>query len=204
MLYKKNALIIFIKNPQLGKVKTRVAQTVGDEKALEIYLKLLKITHQNTKILRGVKCHLYYSDFINNSDEWSEKNYEKHVQNGTDLGARMAEAFSEILKHHEKVCIMGSDCPTLSPDILQKAFQDLETTDFVLGPSTDGGYYLLGMNRGIDFKIIFSNMVWSTDSVLSETLKRIATMRKSVALLPELTDVDEAKDWFAFLAQTSH
>ena len=139
MLYKKNALIIFIKNPQLGKVKTRVAQTVGDEKALEIYLKLLKITRQNTKILlrsnsfgKAVKCHLFYSDFINTHDEWSPKDYKKHVQNGADLGARMANAFSDILKTHEKVCIIGSDCPMLSADILNQAFDILEGKEFVI------------------------------------------------------------------------
>jgi uncharacterized protein len=199
MPYTKNALIIFIKNPQLGKVKTRLARTMGDEKALEIYTELTHITRENAKILRGVKRHVFYSDFIDKTDDWSAKLFEKWVQTGEDLGARMANAFSEVLKKQEKVCIIGSDCPTLSPTILQQAFVALDTHDFVVGPSTDGGYYLLGISKSVrDFQFVFENMAWSTETVLSETVKRISDKGKSLYFLPELTDIDEEKDWNAF------
>lgn len=228
----ENALIIFIKNPQLGKVKTRLAKTVGDEKALEIYLELSKITRENCQILRGVQSYVFYSDFINKNDEWSNDIFEKAMQSGDDLGDRMLNAFTFILQNHSKACIIGSDCPTLSAAILEAAFETLDNHDFVVGPSTDGGYYLLGMNapqhlfdnktgnksetrnpaEGIPlekseiapphlspWEYLFENMLWSTENVLSETLKRIKAQHKTVALLPELTDVDEEKDWLNYL-----
>ena len=226
----ENALIIFIKNPQLGKVKTRLAKTVGDEKALEIYLELSKITRENcemslrgTQQLRGqsaIQPYVFYSDFINKKDEWSNDIFEKAVQSGDDLGDRMSNAFTFILQNHAKACIIGSDCPTLSVEILEAAFEALNNHDFVVGPSTDGGYYLLGMNintppqysgfrdtlpkseipipKSTPPQYLFENMDWSTENVLPETLKRIKAQHKTVALLPELTDVDEEKDWAAF------
>jgi uncharacterized protein len=204
MPYTKKALIIFIKNPELGKVKTRLARTLGDEKTLEIYHELSKITRENTKLLRGVKRCVFYSDFIDKADKWSTKSFEKWVQKGNDLGERMAHAFSSIFENHEQVCIIGSDCPTLSPTILQQAFQALDKHDFVIGPSTDGGYYLLGISRKVgDFYFVFNNIVWSTDSVLSETVKRISEKDYTLFFLPELTDIDEEKDWIAFQNQKS-
>jgi uncharacterized protein len=211
----KNALIIFIKNPALGKVKTRLARTVGDAKALDIYLELSRITRENalklsekaqksalslrgTKQLRGVNRHVFYSDFVNSNDEWANNRFMKHVQTGDDLGERMSNAFSEILKTHEKAVIIGSDCPTLTTEIMESAFAQLENHDFVVGPSTDGGYYLLGFGKNNVNNFVFENMEWSTDKVLPTTLNRIKEHGKTVFLLPKLTDVDEEKDWQLF------
>ena len=192
------ALIIFIKNPALGKVKTRLAKTVGDEKALDIYLELTAITRKNAKILRGVNRHVFYSDFYDRDDAWPNSGFQKQVQSGDDLGERMFNAFSTVLKSNEKAVIMGSDCPTLTTEILEKAFESLENHDFVVGPSTDGGYYLLGFGQQNLSDLVFKNMDWSTDKVLPTTLKRIEEVGKSVFLLTELTDVDEEKDWLAY------
>ena len=192
------ALIIFIKNPTLGKVKTRLAKTVGDEKALEIYLELTETTRKNAKILRGTNRYVFYSDFYDRDDEWPNSAFQKQVQSGDDLGERMFNAFSIILKSNEKAVIIGSDCPTLTADILGNAFDALENHDFVVGPSTDGGYYLLGFGQQNLSDLVFKNMDWSTDKVLPTTLKRIEDAGKSVFLLPELTDVDEEKDWLAY------
>jgi uncharacterized protein len=200
-----SALIIFIKNPEKGKVKTRLARTIGDEKALEIYQQLLKITRENTKELfltEGVVPYLFYSDFKDKNDDWSNSIFKKHIQSGIDLGARMANAFKKILRKHEKVCIIGSDCPTLSTEVLKLAYKNLERNDFVIGPSTDGGYYLLGIKKeknNFKFPInLFKDMLWSTADVLPETIKRISLFKKSYHLLPELTDIDEEQDWLAF------
>jgi uncharacterized protein len=200
----ENALIIFIKNPAIGKVKTRIARTVGDEKALEIYLELTKITRENVLSLRGTKetgssRHVFYSDFYNHDDDWANNKFQKHVQSGDDLGERMSNAFSDILKTHQKAVIIGSDCPTLTADILELAFEKLKTHDFVVGPSTDGGYYLLGFGQNTNGDFVFKNMDWSTETVLPTTLKRIEEYAKTVFLLPELTDIDEEKDWNAFI-----
>ena len=201
-----NALIIFIKNPVKGKVKTRIARTVGDDRALAIYLELSKITRENVLLLRGVKIYLFYSDFIATDDDWSNTDFDKQVQVGEDLGERMSNAFDFVLKKHKYACIIGSDCPTLSVQIMQQAFVELSTYDYVLGPSTDGGYYLLGIKSHAkhalksmeSFHDLFENMTWSTDQVLSETLERIKKNHLTFFLLSELTDIDEEEDWLIF------
>ncbi len=205
-----NALIIFIKNPIKGKVKTRIARTVGDDEALAIYLQLSEITRNNALLLRGVKTYLFYDDFIETNDEWSNNYFEKHLQTGNDLGERMLNAFGFVLKKHTSACIIGSDCPTLSVEIMQQSFDQLAYYDTVLGPSTDGGYYLLGLKKegfqvkkeGLNLSTalhhLFDDMVWSTEHVLSNTLKRIKENHQTVCLLPELTDIDEAADWLIF------
>jgi uncharacterized protein len=201
-LKSNKGLIIFIKNPQLGKVKTRLAKTVGDEKALEIYQNLLDITRQNALILRGgVDCHLFYSDFIDLNDEWDNTFFIKNIQRGNDLGEKMYYAFKKLYKKYTQICIIGSDCPTLSADIMLQAFSSLDTSDFVFGPSTDGGYYLLGMQTqgNTPPQYIFKNIEWSTETVLPISLDRIQENQKSVSLLTPLTDIDEEKDWVDFM-----
>ncbi len=204
------ALIIFIKNPVKGKVKTRIARTIGDDAALDIYLQLSKITRENALLLRGVKLYLFYDDFINLNDEWSNQHFEKQLQTGYDLGERMLNAFDFVLKQHTTACIIGSDCPTLSVEIMQQAFDKLDVFDTVLGPSTDGGYYLLGIKKKgnvgksddlsllKDLHHLFDDMVWSTENVLSNTIIRIKENHQIVFLLPELTDIDEEVDWLIF------
>lgn len=202
----ENALIIFIKNPEIGKVKTRLARTVGDIEALSIYLRLLEITREMALILRGVKVYVFYSDFVEQDDEWANDYFEKYVQNGSDLGLRMSNAFSFVIEQHSKVCIIGSDCPTLSADIVEQAFWELQINDYVLGPSTDGGYYLLGLrknekhasNTQNHYQFLFENMEWSTSKVLLQSLDRIKEKGKTVFLLPALTDIDEETDWINF------
>lgn len=192
------ALIIFIKNPQKGKVKTRLARTVGDDKALEIYLELLKITLENAQILRGCKPYLFYSDFVDLQDEWSSEVFQKQVQVGQDLGERMLNAFNFVLEKHTAACIIGSDCPTLSVEILEQSFSNLNNSDYTVGPSTDGGYYLLGIRKGIAYENLFSDIEWSTPSVLTTTFERFDKNKGSYTQLPVLTDIDEEKDWVAY------
>jgi glycosyltransferase A (GT-A) superfamily protein (DUF2064 family) len=110
----------------------------------------------------------------------------------------MSNAFSTILKTHKNAVIIGSDCPTLTTEIMERAFAQLEIHDFVVGPSTDGGYYLLGFGKNTAHNLVFDNMEWSTDTVLPTTLRRIKKHGKTVFLLPELTDIDEAKDWQSY------
>jgi uncharacterized protein len=192
------ALIIFIKNPQKGKVKTRLARTVGDDKALEIYLELLKITLENAQTVKGCKPYLFYSDFVNSQDEWSNEIFEKKVQSGNDLGERMLNAFKIVLEKHPAACIIGSDCPTLSVEILEQSFSNLNDSEYTIGPSTDGGYYLLGIRKGIAYENLFSHIEWSTPSVLPATLERFDKNKGSYSMLPVLTDIDEEKDWVAY------
>jgi hypothetical protein len=188
----KEAILIFIKNAELGKVKTRLAATVGNEKALQIYLALLKHTRSIAQQI-AVDRLLFYSSFIDHNDEWPSADFSKHLQTGTDLGQRMINAFQFAFENYEKVLIIGSDCASLTSEIIQKAFDLLEQNDFVIGPAMDGGYYLLGMNK---FQPeVFQNIEWSTETVLQSTITQIKALSQSYQLLPELSDIDHAVDW---------
>ena len=184
------ALIIFAKNPELGKVKTRLAQSVGNEMALDIYQKLVAYTQEQTANIEAERI-VYYTQDIDQTDHW--KKATRKVQASGDLGHKMATAFDEELKQYDRVCIVGTDCAELTTIHIQQAFKNLKDNDFVLGPANDGGYYLLGMKS---FEpSLFVEIDWSTDSVFNQTIQAISELNKSYALLPELIDVDTIEDW---------
>lgn len=188
-----NTLLIFIKNPALGKVKTRIAETAGPERALQIYHELLRHTRE---LALGVAAQrlLFYSDFIDNKDNWSAADFQKLTQQGSDLGERMRQAFEQsFAMGATKAVIIGSDCALLTSERVETAFQKLEEFPFVIGPATDGGYYLLGMN--IYTPEVFDNIEWSTEQVLPATLARIQALQKNYFLLPALPDIDYESDW---------
>ncbi len=192
----KKAIIIFARNPELGKVKTRLAKQIGDELTLQVYTEMLHHTHDIT-------CHLdydkfvYYSDHINENDLWENDQYEKRLQEGSSLGDRMMISFFELFQQgYAKIVIIGSDCPELTGFIIDDAFEKLHTHDVVIGPSTDGGYYLLGLTHLLPD--LFKDKEWSTDKVLVETIKDIVRLKKSSYFLTELSDIDTAEDLHCF------
>ena len=186
------ALIIFVKNPVLGKVKTRLAETLGAENAVKIYEKLLRHTHDVTQDIIAEK-YIFYADYINNDDLWENEIYHKEMQNGFDIGERMKNAFELLFdKGYKEIAIIGSDCYELTAKILLTAFDQLKNVDIVIGPAKDGGYYLLGMN--ILIPQLFENKNWSSNNVLSETISQIQDYKYSLYQLQALNDVDEEKD----------
>jgi uncharacterized protein len=188
----KNLLIIFYRNPELGKVKTRLAKTLGDEKALAIYLKLSSHTRAITENLAIDKV-VYYSNYVDTEDVWPNTTFQKKLQNGNDLGEKMNNAFVEGFQSgYERVCIIGTDCFELSQDIIKQAFDQLHTNDAVIGPAKDGGYYLLGMKKHMPE--LFRNKMWSTDTVATDTIQNFKDLNITFAQLVVLSDVDEEKD----------
>jgi uncharacterized protein len=188
----RKAIIIFVRNPELGKVKTRLAKEIGDEKALQVYTGLLQHTHD---IVIDLDCDrfVYYADYINGHDLWENKYFEKRLQNGESLGNRMMAAFFELFHHgYSQVVIIGSDCPGLTSFVIEDAFDKLDTTDVIIGPSSDGGYYLLGLTHLVPE--LFKNKKWSTDTVLADTIKDTISLKKSCSFLTELSDIDTADD----------
>ena len=185
-------LIIFIKNPVLGSVKTRLAATVGAERALEVYLKLLTITRHAAS---GAPCekYLYYADAVETEDEWDNATFHKRLQRGDDLGERMHNAFADVFAGGAgKAVIIGSDCPEMRAGIIDDAFKALETADVVIGPATDGGYYLLGMKKIV--LELFLDKQWSTSTVLRATLSDAERLGLRVHQLPTLSDLDDEAD----------
>lgn len=186
----KKALIIFTRNPELGKVKTRLAKSVGDESALKIYEFLLKHTVEITEKL-NVDKYVFYSENIHRDDIWNPDIFRKKMQSGNDLGQRMQNAFSEIFgMGYEKVLIVGSDIYELQQKDIENAYEALQTSPFVIGPAKDGGYYLLGMKE-LNSEI-FQNKNWGTNSVLEDTLNDLKN--KQYILLEEMNDVDYFED----------
>lgn len=185
-------LMVFVKNPKKGKVKTRLAKTVGDEKALEIYRILLDHTITIAKRVNYDKA-IFYSDYIDETDMWQKAKFSQYVQEGNDLGERMYNAFKYAFsKQYKSVVIIGSDCLDLNEHIISDAFDILKNSEVVIGPAKDGGYYLLGMQKL--YKDLFINKHWSTENVLLDTLLDVSQLNISMKLLPTLSDIDEEKD----------
>ncbi len=193
-------LIVFVKNPIPGTVKTRIARTVGDERAAAVYRHLLAYTQQ---LIEPLTCHrvVYYGDFINPDDGWN--GYEKvlqtgHIDRSNDLGERMLNAFREqFARGANKVVIIGSDCLDIRTGHIRQAFQALNAADVVIGPATDGGYYLLGMSALHPF--LFADMPWSQPELRQLTELAILQNGLTFERLDELTDIDEWSDYEPYL-----
>ncbi|MFD2563062.1 TIGR04282 family arsenosugar biosynthesis glycosyltransferase [Aquimarina rubra] len=187
---KKNLLMIFTRNPELGKCKTRLAATIGDQAALEVYKLLLEHTVSITKKLELTK-EVHYSTRIGENDIWDSNIYDKKQQEGEDLGDRMYNAFQNGFKAgYTNIIIIGSDMYDLSQSDIKNAFNALETHDYVLGPAEDGGYYLLGM-KTLNSQV-FRNKSWGTNTVLENTLNDL--QQTNIKLLEERNDVDYYED----------
>jgi len=199
----KNLLLIFTRNPELGKGKRRLAATIGDQAAFNIYKFLLDHTVTITKNLYAEK-QVYYSEEIWEDDIWDNKKFAKKLQTGDDLGARMANAFQEGFQNeYQKIIIIGSDMLDLSQEDLEAAFKALEKNDFVIGPAEDGGYYLLGMKKFMPE--LFKNKSWGTETVLKDTLADLEN--ETTTLLETKNDVDyyeDIKDIDAFAPFLKH
>lgn len=184
--------MIFAKNPEIGKVKTRLARTIGDKKALMIYLKLLEHTHAVADRVFADKA-IFYSEKVQDFDILDYYKFPKFLQKGNDLGDKMERAFGQAFgQDYEKVVIIGSDCFELSTEIIEDAFTALDEHNVVIGPAQDGGYYLLGMDR--HYPHLFKSKNWSTEDVFLDTLLDVKKLKLSYNILPTLNDVDEEKD----------
>ncbi len=193
----KNLLIVFTRNPVLGECKTRLAATVGDQVALDIYKLLLSHTYKITKELQVHK-QIYYSNEIWEDDIWDSSIFDKHLQQGLDLGERMANAFRNGFEDgFENIIIIGSDIYDLTASDLEEAFKALEQNEFVIGPAEDGGYYLLGMKRFTE--AVFKHKNWGKEEVFKDTMEDL--INRQVVLLRPKNDIDvydDVKDIEAF------
>ena len=187
-------LIVFVKNARKGRVKTRLAKTIGSERALLIYRRLLKLTSEMAEKVNAVR-QVWYSDAIELNDTFGKNLFGKSLQEGNDLGERMHHAFdSGFRSGFEKVILIGSDCPDISRNLVEKAFRELEASDMVIGPSRDGGYYLIGFSSNAYDPGFFEEIEWSTPVVLGQTLKIAENKGLSTARLAILNDIDTEED----------
>ena len=186
----ESALIVFAKIPEPNKVKTRLTTLLSPEWAASLYESFLLDALELYSTL-GVDVRLYFSapeDAV--PDRFRFESISIHEQKGTGLGERMAGAFVEtFIAGYKRAVIIGTDHPTLPLSFINQAFVYLEDPyHIVVGPSDDGGYYLLGMNEF--YSILFKDMTYSHDQVFSQTLQRAEQTSASMNVLPEWYDVD--------------
>lgn len=194
-----NTLLVFTKNIIIGKVKTRLATTMGNKKALEIYKHLLSHTLSVTKNFSGQKI-IFYNDFLPLKDDWVNNGFQQRIQSGNTLGDKMVQAFGHAFSQHcNKAVIIGSDCFELTFEIIQSAFDVLENNDVAIGPAADGGYYLIGIKK-IECGL-FQHIAWSTQAVLSQTITACYKHNLTYSLLPMLNDIDTEKDYLQYVAK---
>ena len=188
----KNLVIVFVKNIILGKVKTRLAKTIGDVGAFNIYSELVAVTEKASSETNADK-HIYFSDVIIPSI-W--KNEKKFVQKGNDLGMKMQHAFQNGFDEgYENIVLIGSDLPTISKEIIETGISSLKKNDVVFGPAEDGGYYLIGMSKMNTS--IFKNKPWSKNNLLEVTLQELKAQSQSFGLIETLNDIDTFEDLIA-------
>jgi len=188
-------LIVFLKYPEEGRVKTRLAADIGNKHAVEIYIRITEnlINNLSTVSYDITICFdpAEKADEIKSWINQSDFNYEP--QKGDNLGLRMLNAFDvSFMEGYNKTVIIGTDCPDLTNDFLLHSFGTLDNSDLVLGPSTDGGYYLIGLNEPKN--TLFKDINWSTDKVLRQTIKKAAALNLNYKLLDFKTDIDTAID----------
>jgi uncharacterized protein len=189
---KKQLLIIFVKNIKLGKVKTRLAKTIGDEAAFEVYKELVSLTENATNNLSFHK-RIYFSDAVIET-KW--QNDFKTIQSGIDLGERMKNAFADGFNlGYEDIILIGSDLPDISNTIIENGIKALQKREVVFGPALDGGYYLIGMSKLNPS--IFEDKPWSQSNLLDVTLNELNKNNIGFSLLEVLNDIDTYEDLIA-------
>ena len=200
----KICVIVFAKNPVPNQVKTRLIPTLSPEQAAIVYTAFLTDWCEVLAKLRGVDLIIAYTPEEARSDLQAliGEDVLYIPQIGTDLGERLVSATQWATEQgYTKILLVGSDSPTLPISYLSKAFTLLDSRDLVVGPSTDGGYYLIGFsatNITITVPFIFEEIAWSTADVFQQTMASIQLLKATIGLLPPWYDIDTAED-LAFL-----
>lgn len=188
----QNLLIMFIKNSLPGRVKVRLAEQIGPDRALDVYIRMLEHIRRVTGNLPFDKA-VYYSDFIETNDIFNPEDYDKFLQDGTTQAEKLQNAFSHAFgSGYKRVVIICSDCFELSHSHVVDAFESLRDVDTVLGPSADGGLYLLGMRKY--FPVIFENKTFDPENLFLDTLLVLKKNNYSFQILETLKDINTYDD----------
>lgn len=196
------ALLVFLKYPEPGKVKTRLAKNIGNERAAELYREFIASTLENCSRLARAVCFATFTPAEKKTQlmamcpgpwQWLEQS------SSSNLGERIHYAMNAVLAQgYRRVLVIGTDSPDLPLAFLEEAAEKLIDHDLVLGPAEDGGYYLIGVKSAPN--ALFEKIDWSTEKVLAQTLRNAKQLNWSVHLLPEWYDVDDAKSLQRFFA----
>ena len=190
-------LIVFLKAPRPGEVKTRLAKALGKDGACAAYRKLVETLLSNLKKVPEIELCYSPGDAQSEIEPWLRSGWQAAPQTDGNLGARLAAAFARsFAAGAERVVIIGSDCPNVTRKDIDEAFENLASRDLVVGPAIDGGYWLIGLRQ--PQPALFEKIPWSSENVLAETLSRARGSGLKIHLLRLLSDVDTAEDWENF------
>lgn len=195
------ALLVFAKVPRPGTVKTRLTPTLSPTEAARLYTAFLRDTVRQVRRLEA-DVRLYVAPPLPDGDiDGIPADVRLHEQEGEGLGERMKHAFEVTLRDgYERAVVLGSDHPTLPPAFFRQAFRALEAPESLcIGPTEDGGFYLLGMNAV--YPQLFEGMSYSHSEVLSDTLDRAEQTGAQISVLPRWYDVDTPEDLDRMLAE---
>jgi len=200
----KACIAVFIRAPESGRVKTRLSEHLEPEVVLGLYKCFVwDILRASEKTGYEIKIFYYPANSESAVANWLGKPFKLYPQRGRDLGIRMANAFSDIFSSgYEEAILIGTDCPDIRENILTEAFDNLENTGCVLGPSLDGGYYLIGFTADKFNASLFDNISWGTDSVYAKTLEICRQEKIRPHILPELNDIDTYDDLKQFMKES--
>ncbi len=199
------ALILFLKKPEKGKVKTRLAQTLGDELVLELYNQFVAdILETCGEVDADTIIALSFENGQIDEPGFSDE-FKCIEQRGKDLGERMYNALMETADlGYKDIVLIGSDIPDIPVGLIQDAFDKLHSSDVVLGPSKDGGYYLIGFNRDKLNPAVFDGIIWSTPRVLDSTVEVLKTLGFAWNFLIPWLDIDDLNDLRNYYKNNEH
>jgi hypothetical protein len=200
----KTAIVVMVKYPRAGAVKTRLGRQIGMKKASELYRKFVRVlvdTCRSTGFDTVISCHPDH--LVSDYQEWLGNKVGFMIQKGPDLGHKMQDAFEQSFAlGFDRVILVGSDLPHMPNTIIEEAAQKTGACDVVIGPALDGGYYLVAMTKDHFFPDMFDDIPWSTANVLDITLEKLAAARRRVCLLTAMRDIDTLADLTAVSAET--
>ena len=195
-----DGIIIFLRAPRKGTVKTRLACVLGDDTVLDLYMAFVRDV-MTASVKTDFPVRLFFDPHDGGAEirDHFQTSLPLHPQEGSDLGEKMGNAFMETFDSGwSRAILIGTDCPQITPRVLSTAMDELRQSAMVIGPSLDGGYYLIGFNKEAFRYDIFRDMEWGTERVLTKTLKRAESHGLSVGMSAEVRDIDTIEDLTAY------
>ena len=194
MVSVRASLLILVKYPREGRVKTRLAEAVGDRAATRLYRDFVELCLKRYQSLERINCTIYFDPPEEEESFvfWLGDSFGYLSQPHGDLGARLSYGIEAQLQRHSPVIAIGTDSPDLPLEYIERAIHQIQQNDVVIGPCDDGGYYLIGLSKTVPE--LFQGISWSTDCVFEQTVNRLKKHKLSYEILPSWFDVDREED----------
>ena len=201
-----NCILLFVKSPMAGKVKTRLAAEIGQEATVGLYKCFVEdLLSMIENVDSRLRLCFHPPEAMSQVQQWLGDRYSYRPQRGDDLGSRLKNAFAGAFEDgFSKVVAIGSDSPDLPEEFLREAFDELESHDAVIGPASDGGYYLIGFSEDSFVTEAFDDIAWSTSTVCDQTRTRLTAQGLKIHLLPLWHDVDRQSDLDRLVARNGN